>query len=165
MGWHHSHISTVNNFEHYINTRHIFLFLPELVKELDNNPDWIQENECWPNMCPSIHGPYSVKTVKTQAGRYPNVNLNSISLYKGVFIEPLGDKFFRLIASVFSSHLTPHCPLQQRRPTHGVSGWLEVSRKYRGSIHNIWRWCLAPYPSWKRLTTPFAKWHDSFIVS
>ena len=25
---------------------------------------------------------------------YPNVNLNSISLYKGVFMEPLGDKFF-----------------------------------------------------------------------
>ena len=33
---------------------------------------------------------------------YPNVNLNSISLYKGVFMEPLGDKFFWLIASTFS---------------------------------------------------------------
>ena len=30
---------------------------------------------------------------------YPNVNLNSISLYKGVFIEPLGDKFFCQIKS------------------------------------------------------------------
>lgn len=38
---------------------------------------------------------------------YPNVNLNSISLYKGVFMEPLGDKFFWLIASTFSSDLTP----------------------------------------------------------
>ena len=51
---------------------------------------------------------------------YPNVNLNSISLYKGVFMEPLGDKFFWLIASTFSSDLTrgwcgtqwPCCHLQ-----------------------------------------------------
>ena len=53
---------------------------------------------------------------------YPNVNLNSISLYKGVFMEPLGDKFFWLIASTFSSDLTPGwcgtqwpcCHLQQQ---------------------------------------------------
>ena len=37
--------------------------------------------------------------VKSGTGRYPNVNLNSISLYKGVFIQPLEDKFFILIKS------------------------------------------------------------------
>ena len=37
--------------------------------------------------------------VKSSTGRYPNVNLNSISLYKGVFIQPLEDKFFILIKS------------------------------------------------------------------
>ena len=37
--------------------------------------------------------------VKTWTMRYPNVNLNSISLYKGVFIQPLEDKFFMLIKS------------------------------------------------------------------
>ena len=38
--------------------------------------------------------------VKTWTMRYPNVNLNSISLYKGVFIQPLEDKFFMLIKSL-----------------------------------------------------------------
>ena len=38
--------------------------------------------------------------VKTWTMRYPNVNLNSISLYKGVFIQPLEDKFFSLIKSL-----------------------------------------------------------------
>ena len=38
--------------------------------------------------------------VKSSTGRYPIVNLNSISLYKGVFIQPLEDKFFSSIKSL-----------------------------------------------------------------
>lgn len=43
---------------------------------------------------------WSSNPVKTHHPRYPNVNLNSISLYKGVFMEPLGDKFLCPIASL-----------------------------------------------------------------
>ena len=43
---------------------------------------------------------WSSNSVKTHHPRYPNVNLNSISLYKGVFMEPLGDKFLCPIASL-----------------------------------------------------------------
>ena len=46
--------------------------------------------------------------VKTWTMRYPNVNLNSISLYKGVFIQPLEDKFFILIKSYSDTEATSY---------------------------------------------------------
>ena len=46
---------------------------------------------------------------------YPNVNLNSISLYKGVFMEPLGDKFLLLIASLIWHRSVGHNGLVHRQ--------------------------------------------------
>ena len=46
---------------------------------------------------------------------YPNVNLNSISLYKGVFMEPLGDKFLLLIASLIWHWSVGHNGLVHRQ--------------------------------------------------
>ena len=101
-------------------------------------------------------------TVKSPVGTRVGVSechLNSISLYKGVFMEPLRDKFFWLIASTFSSDLTPgwcrtQCSCwhfnQPQKPMRGQGLSVQICVGYAcSSVNNnqrqfcIWmfNWC------------------------
>ena len=100
--------------------------------------------------------------VKTRPRRYPNVNLNSISLYKGVFIEPLGDKFFCLIGS---EHLTILCWTQWPCPhpctnTNTGLNWPMTHGPYNNG-HGFWftRCINYVFPSYR--ATPI--WKSQFL--
>ena len=83
--------------------------------------------------------------VKTWTMRYPNVNLNSISLYKGVFIQPLEDKFFMLIKSfclTLQPRLTRHPAWVNGSQTN--VGNDKVSSLQRHVTNDLCGWTIRP---------------------
>ena len=111
---------------------------------------------------------WSSNSVKTHHPRYPNVNLNSISLYKGVFMEPLGDKFLCPIASLgwhlsveYNGlvHILNNTYLQHQTWLHdydGHAGMRQQSLKEKILTFFIWKefeyllldWALRPSYHW-----------------
>ena len=84
--------------------------------------------------------------VKSGTGRYPNVNLNSISLYKGVFIQPLEDKFFILIKSDSDTAATSY-----KTTNTGSTALRQMSRITKLTLTQTWTLRLSTS------TDPFGK--------